>query len=242
MKLSVEILRRSSNFHAGQLPPLGIRALTPNISCTSSETPETSSGSLIGTLLHRQARLDHWTTCIVPFPTVMSFFPQGFAAQSFLMAMAGRDNPILEHWDLRNHGLFLDLRVTMANSLIRPDATLFERVPPSISKKGTAACQQALHCSISCVMPNSSQTLRIRLHLLPQFCHAKSALQSLASHNPPLLPHNILAPACFPVHRENCFAMRKSHGVNCIRIRYFSHIFQPDTSDFHAEVAYLHSE
>jgi len=91
-------------------------------------------------------------------------------------------------------------------------------------------------------MPNSSQTLRIRLHLLPQFCHAKSALQSLASHNPPLLPHNILAPACFPVHWENCFATRKSPGVSCIRIRCFSHIFQPDTSDFHAQVAYLHSE
>jgi len=111
-----------------------------------------------------------------------------------------------------------------------------------ISKKGTVSCRQALHCSVPCVMPNSSQTLRVRLYLLPQFCHAKSALQSLASYNPSLLPHNILAPACFPVHRENCFAMRKSPGASCTRIRCFSHIFQPDTSDFHAQVAYLHSE
>jgi len=91
-------------------------------------------------------------------------------------------------------------------------------------------------------MPNSSQTLHVRLHLLSQFCHTKSALQSLASNNPPLLPHNILVSACFPVHWENCFAMRKLPSVSCIRIRCFSHIFQPDTSDFHAQVAYLHSE
>jgi len=70
MKLPVGTLRRSSNFHTGQLPPVGMRALTP-------ETPETSSGSAMGTLLHKQAGLDrddmHCT-----FSHYRELFPTGF--------------------------------------------------------------------------------------------------------------------------------------------------------------------
>ena len=71
------------------------------MSCTSSETPEASSASSMATLLHRQARLDSWITCIVPFPTVASVFPQGFATLRFLMAMACGDNPI---WNVGIYG------------------------------------------------------------------------------------------------------------------------------------------
>jgi len=111
MKLSVGTLRGSSNFHTGQPPPVGMRALTPDMSCTTSETTETSSESSMGTLLHRQAGLASWMTCIVPFPTVASFSAQGFAAQRCLMAMTCGDTLILERWDLRMHGFFLDLQI-----------------------------------------------------------------------------------------------------------------------------------